>query len=580
MTTTMNPFVSAGAKELDEEQIIDYYIDDHNYSRIISSKQNIFLVGERGSGKSMTLLYNALHIQQLKARRAGKETSLEYVGVYIPCNTPLFHKADHELLDDFRAGIVSEHFLAVSIVFRIADTLSRIPDLLADVDEESIRAELEYVADVSLLPKIGLFDAIKRAMNREQVLAQRLLNSTTEDLFYERSMSFATLVIPVLEVFRQLPLLKGSHFLLMLDDAHDLNPHQVRALNSWIAYRDRSWFSFKVATAKVGQPAKITASGGTILEGHDYFTIDMEEPIHNEESDFGRLAEKIVTRRLELAGISRTPEQFFPIDASLRDDLAAAEKRVRAKAATLFTDTDSREFTDYVYKQSRPEYFRSRPKRANLPTYSGFSTLVYISTGVIRNLLEPCGWMYDAAISRLPPDQRTPSALTEIPPGIQAEVLRERSTRAWDQLKRLDTFVKDCTQDDASRVYQMFDQLAIYFKERLMKHRSEPGAISFSISQQRHSAMKELEPLLAIAQRASFLYVREGPSKTGGRRESYYVPNRILWPIRGLDPHGQHARASIKSTVLLQAANGVAIPLHGIEDISVDGPKQRELFDA
>ena len=72
--------------------------------------------------------------------------------------------------------------------------------------------------------------------------------------------------------------------------------------------------------------------------------------------------------------------------------------------------------------------------------------------------------------------------------------------------------------------------------------------------------MSELGPLLDVAQRAQLLYRRTGSAKTKGKREQYYVPNRILWPSRGLDPHGQHARASIKARDLLQATEGVAIP--------------------
>ena len=84
----------------------------------------------------------------------------------------------------------------------------------------------------------------------------------------------------------------------MIDDAHDLNEHQIRLVNSWIAYRDHSLFSIKVATVKVDRPPLITSTGGSILEGHDYTVVDMEKAAQNEQSDFGRLADRIVARRL------------------------------------------------------------------------------------------------------------------------------------------------------------------------------------------------------------------------------------------------------------------------------------------
>ena len=93
--------------------------------------------------------------------------------------------------------------------------------------------------------------------------------------------------------------------------------------------------------------------------------------------------------------------------------------------------------------------------------------------------------------------------------------------------------------------------------------------------------MAALTPLLNIAQRAQLLYVREGPAKTLGRREPYYVPNRILWPSRGMDPHGQHARASIKAIHILKAGEGKAIPVSG--DATVPQPnlfRHEEGFNA
>ena len=51
-----------------------------------------------------------------------------------------------------------------------------------------------------------------------------------------------------------------------------------------------------------------------------------------------------------------------------------------------------------------------------------------------------------------------------------------------------------------------------------------------------------------------------GPAKDGGKREVYYVPNRMLWPVYGLDPIGQHARVSLKASDVWSAANGKPFP--------------------
>ena len=64
-----NPFEYEAAVNFGDNELIEYFVEDHNYSRFIQSNRNIFLVGERGCGKSMTLLYNSFQKQIKKAEK-------------------------------------------------------------------------------------------------------------------------------------------------------------------------------------------------------------------------------------------------------------------------------------------------------------------------------------------------------------------------------------------------------------------------------------------------------------------------------------------------------------------------------
>ena len=418
-----NPFEYEAANNLDDEMIADYYIDDFNYSRFIQSKRNVFLVGERGSGKTMALLFNSWRIQKLLAERRGEEPSLSTIGVYIPCNTPLTHKTEYQLLDDFRGTVLSEHFLVLSIAYGLAETLAEIPNVLEGSDELLLRNEINFVLGGELPKNANFFDSVKQFFQRELLVTQRTLNRGSRETFYENTFSFASVFVPILNMCsNKIPQLKDSHFLLLLDDAHALNEHQVHALNSWIAYRDHSLFSFKVAIAKVGTQTKITSSGGSILEGHDYTKVDLEAPYQNRDSRFYKLARTLIKRRLENVSIPATPEEFFPVSTTMEKDLKMSEKIVREKAIREFGDTDKRKVTDYVYKYKRAHYFKNRSSKANRPPYSGFETLVFLSTGVVRNLLEPCYWMYDNAVSKVRDigGEENMKKITNIPPNVQA----------------------------------------------------------------------------------------------------------------------------------------------------------------
>ena len=579
MNLESNPFEYEAANNLTDEMIADYYIDDFNYSRFIQSKRNIFLVGERGSGKTMALLFNRWRLQKLLAERKGEEPSLSTIGVYIPCNTPLTHKTEYQLLDDFLGSVLSEHFLVLSIAYGLAETLAEIPDVLEGADESLLRSEANFVLGGELPEKANFFDAVKQFLQRELSVTQRTINSGNRETFYENTFSFASVFVPILNMCaNKTPRLKDSHFLLLLDDAHALNEHQVRALNSWIAYRDHSLFSFKVAVAKVGTQTKITSSGGSILEGHDYTKIDLEAPYQNRDSSFYKLARTLIKRRLENISILATPEKFFPVSTTMEKDLKVSERAVRKEAIRKFEEAGkkSKSVNDYVYKYKRAHYFKNRPPKANRPPYSGFETLVFLSTGVIRNLLEPCYWMYDNAVSRARETggEEGTETIPNIPSKIQAEVIQRLSERKWKWLEdEIAQDIEDCSTEDGLRAFRLLDALAVHFRYRLLHHQSEPCALSFTISKGEPDVMVNLKHLIEILRKAQLLYIRSGPSKDDGQREPYYVPNKILWPVRGLDPHGQHARVSIPAAVLWKAAESGKIDLDHQDD------KQMELWN-
>ncbi len=565
-----NPFeYEAATKFTSYDSIIDFYVEDYNYSRFIHSRRNVILMGERGTGKSMTLLFNSLPVQQTKSKRDESKLDLDIVCIFVPCNTPLTYKLEYQLLDSFQAEVVCEHFIVVPIIYEIADALSKIHGLEQDANTEKLKSEFEYITRIEFPPNVPFFEGLKQAMQKDIGEAQRAINARKLDVFYEKALSFSSGVVPLLNCLRRVPKLKNTHFSLMIDDAHDLNVHQKRALNSWIAFRDNTLFSFKVAMAKADPPDFLTASGGSILEGHDFTLVDLERPYQNRESEFGKLAKHIVSRRLNKIGFNGGVEEFFPSNPKFEKDLAKSKRIITTEAHEKYPTGTRKQINDYIYKYSRAEYYRTRSSKANLPPYSGFEMLVHLSTGVIRNLLEPCYFMYDHVFSDMSTNDvgKSKTMISEIPYSIQNQIIIDRSRQKWDSLKNLDKKVMGCSSVQAGQVYQLFDRLAYLFKQRLLDHKSEPRAITFTISDQDFEYFNDLIDLLMIARKAQLLYEYSSAAKDYGARETYYVPNRMLWPIRGLDPSGQHARVSLRARHLWAAATeSVNIPYNAEND--------------
>ena len=334
----------------------------------------------------------------------------------------------------------------------------------------------------------------------------------------------------------------------------------------------------KSAVAKVGEKTKITSSGSSILEGHDYTKVDLEARYQNRNSDFYHLARTLIKRRLQNISISATPEEFFLTSPDMEDDLKESEKVVRKEAIDKFGESEenTKAVTDYVYKYKRAHYFKNRSSKANRPPYSGFETLVFLSTGIVRNLLEPCYWMFDKAVSEANEagdknDFKIPHSIT---PKIQTDIILDRSKRKWEWLKDgIAQDIEGCSTENGQRSYRFLDALAKHFRHRLLNHKSEPSALSFTISRQNQGVMGELRHIIEILRKAQLLYIRSGPAKDEGQMDIYYVPNKILWPIRGLDPHGQHARVSIPANVLWDATETGKI------NSDKDNNKQARLWD-
>jgi hypothetical protein len=389
--------------------------------------------------------------------------------------------------------------------------------------------------------------------------------SNSEDSFSDRCVSFYSLIIPLIRIVKGIKKLELTHFLFLIDDAHDLNSHQIKSLNSWIAYRDHTDFSFKVAIAKVKKHSYLTSTGSSILEGHDFLTIDMEKPYQNKFSDFGQWAKDIIERRLEKFELeARDVSEFFPMNPTVNKEMQYWENNVREKACEIYKNHDesNKKISDYVYKYARAEYFRNRSSKANLPKYSGWETIVHLSTGVIRNLLYPCYWMFDKEFSKIndiiSPEKKL-IKVKKIRPSFQDIVIKEKSKELWNRIE-FDLFnnIDNCSTQQAKEIKNLFDQISLLFKERLMsRESSEPRAITFSISA-RHELSdaqnREIDELLRISKEALILYDRKSSAKEFGEKETIYVPNRLLFPDRGLDVIGQHSRVSIRAREIFEAA--------------------------
>lgn len=174
-----NPFEYEAANNLPDEEILDYYIEDHNFSRFIISPRNIFLTGERGTGKTMTLLYYSAKIEYLKSIKENRKFDFHNIGIHIPCKTPLIYKQEYELLNDFKAYLVSEHYLTLYIVNELVTSLHAIDEIERAFFEHNLnlKRDFEYLIGEDLPTEKSFLESISIFTQREVIKTQRKINS-------------------------------------------------------------------------------------------------------------------------------------------------------------------------------------------------------------------------------------------------------------------------------------------------------------------------------------------------------------------------------------------------------------------
>lgn len=105
----------------------------------------------------------------------------------------------------------------------------------------------------------------------------------------------------------------------------------------------------------------VSKSWDTILEGHDYLILDLEQPFQNEESNYAQFAKAVIEQRLAGAGLHGvTARNFFPqspeFEAAIEAaNLAVTEEYLKEKGwdPQNLSPEQKKSVSDYVYKYDR-----------------------------------------------------------------------------------------------------------------------------------------------------------------------------------------------------------------------------------
>ena len=202
---------------------------------------------------------------------------------------------------------------------------------------------------------------------------------------------------------------------------------------------------------------------------------------------------------------------------------------------------------DDITRYAVSEYLKSlaKTKKTNTYSYSGFKSMVDISSGMIRFFLEPASRMY---ADRLALNNET---INVIPPETQDRVLykwsEEYVLEDFDRLRNDESSHEHYNKNKVEKLKCLINSFGECFQKKLLSNDSERRFISFMISR---TPSHEVQEILELAVEWGYLNVKTIARKEGFGRNRLYTLNRRLTPYYKLDPSGYAAHLSVTPELL------------------------------
>jgi hypothetical protein len=544
-----NPFAVFTPEGLTADRVVAIFSTEMPGLGNIESAGHAFVIGTRGSGKSILFRYLEPDCQRIVTKKVLRE--LPFLSLYVSFRETQAQISELARFDDNHGEVFfNEHLLVLAIGAQVVLRLLRNNDIEAD---ELTPLAREQHDELAALLGSDVADASASVGQALKVMAARLQTAYRSAIQYVRKHGFKSdtltytgelygfddLLLPLIDFLRaalQIP--DESPILLLLDDADSLTETQTRIINSWVARRLSSRCSLKIAAQITAYKTMVTVYNTRIEAPHDYQEINLSDAT-------GRASEKayrsriagIVQRRLNTVGIVKAADKYFPEDH--RQSLEIEREETRLVAEWDAGRGRGYRARDDAYRYARPNYIAKlggdRKSRSTY-SYSGFDQLVHISSGVTRFFLEAAADMYSQSVALAP---RGNKKVESIQPRVQNEVVREHANRQMIvDLKDLERDVERLKGDpqQAVQLSNLIKGLGSMFESALIdRTAAERKLFSFALSEE---PTREIDEVLRLGVRYGYLFQGVIGRKEGAGRAPLYILSRRLAPLFNLDPMG------------------------------------------
>lgn len=578
MHPNLTPFTVQTPEDLLAKEAMDLFVEMPE-TKTLSDRKHTFVHGPRGSGKSMNFRWLMPDVQLLKHGDAPSLAKLPFFSAHFGVKvTGLGQLEMTKLKGDARLIILGEHQLVLHLLVALFKSFAS-SILLVKLSVKEQQEYINFFRDqfVKIIDQgdagfsgdkfittdsinevtdnaVKWLDLLASQVHRyfiRQVL-QPQTNLPWNDPIYDYN---GTLEPMVTELCKLSFACKGAVY-FFVDDADYLTSEQTSILNSFISRRRFENICFKVGT-QLSYKHYVSVDGRRIEAPHDFTEIRLDIPqTGDRKKRYIELLSSVIKKRLYSFGSNVLPPIFFPEDAKQVEQI----KKISQELKELHKD-DIKEYQagDAAYRLARPEYMRllgGASKQSQRYSYSGFDQLAHISSGVIRNFLEPASKMYNEQI-RTCVEGETPVFIS---PSIQDAVMRAESDEFKGNLlagfrANLQVLFAETEREYqiqlASRLERLIDCIGAAFHAQLMnKDKSERRVFSFALSDYPNRILKDT---LELGVKEGVLIHHYIGKKDGFGKTDLYILSRRLAPAFKLDPNGFSGYLFFCSDVLERA---------------------------
>lgn len=547
METQSNPFAVQTPEDISAEDVISLFVDVFTDFYQVPKPGHTFLHGPRGSGKSMMFRYMQPDCQSLIR---GTLSSHPYFAVYVPIKSTDLHLIELARLENKHAALlINEHLMTMYVAVKAFASLAKVS--IEDPEGAYAKTVRSFYSEefFSLLQESGWEESLPTVDEEEtpDSLFSKMMRICDEiyrtTLTYIRRLAFVNDVVtytgplcvyldfllPLMRRLKQLPFMPKGPVYLLIDDADNLNSTQTTILNTWVSCRTSSDISLKIST-QLNYKTYRTVTGPTIDSPHDYSEVNISTVYTSSRNNYRKRVYDIVDKRLKMAKIEASPEEFFPPDEE-------QEAQISEIAETLKKDFPEKgrgyRVSDDVTRYARPMYIASlkgTSKSGSTYSYAGFDQLVHVSDGVVRYFLEAASLMYGKMLSK------GKTTVLSIDPSVQNEVVKSLADQylfsEFEKLEQDEAAVGELP-DRAKKLRNLILALGGTFHLLLISDQSERRTFSIAFSD---TPDKEILDILKLGVRYGYFHEASIGKKDGTGRTRRYVLSRRLAPYFLLDP--------------------------------------------